>query len=129
MANPTGKGGFQPGRSGNPGGRKRGLVHLQAEARRYTAEALRTLLGLMRAARSEGVRLSAAEVILDRGWGKAVQALQVDTKFAEKKLSELNPAELQELEERLSLDVQGQGDMFNAAGTGEGSGRTPGSLN
>jgi hypothetical protein len=56
------------------------------EARRYTFEAIRTLLKLMRTAESESVRLNAAETILSRGWGRPIQALQVDGRFLTKSL-------------------------------------------
>jgi hypothetical protein len=40
-------------KSGNPGGRPRQLASVMHEARRYTFEAIRTLLKLMRTAESE----------------------------------------------------------------------------
>jgi hypothetical protein len=76
MANPTGRGGFKKGLSGNPGGRPRALASVMHEARRHTLEAIRVLLKLMRTAKSESVRLAAAEAILSRGWGKPIQALE-----------------------------------------------------
>jgi Family of unknown function (DUF5681) len=112
MANPTGIGGFKKGQSGNPGGRSRALAHVMQEARRHTAEALRTLLKLMRTAESESVRLSAAEAILSRGWGKPIQAFQVDGRFLTKKLSELNESELLELEQRMALLEPEQGNLL-----------------
>jgi len=39
MANPTGRGGFKTGKSGNPGGRPRQLASVMHEARRHTFEA------------------------------------------------------------------------------------------
>jgi hypothetical protein len=77
MANPTGRGGFKKGKSGNPGGRPRQLASVMHEARRHTLEALRVLSRLMRSAESESVRLNAAEAILNRGWGRPIQALLI----------------------------------------------------
>jgi uncharacterized protein DUF5681 len=103
MANPTGRGGFQQGKSGNPGGRPRSLASVMHEARRHTLPALKTLVTLMREAKSESVKLGAAEAILSRGWGRPIQAFQVDGRFLTKKLGELSPAEIAQLEERLSM--------------------------
>ncbi len=64
---------WRPGRSGNPGGRPRGLADVTAAARERTAEAIATLVQLMRHSREDGVRRAAAEAILDRGWGRPAQ--------------------------------------------------------
>lgn len=110
-------------RNGSPGvSRRKGLASLQAEARRYTREALKTCLELMRKAKNENVRLSAVQVILDRGWGKAVQALAVDAKFANKKLTELTDTELLALEERLAA-MGDDAPQFELLGADDGGGR------
>jgi hypothetical protein len=72
------------------------------EARNHTLEAICVLSELMRSANSESVRLNAAEAILSRGWGKPVQAFQVDDNFANRKLNELSNEELAAFEKRLA---------------------------
>jgi hypothetical protein len=54
------------------------------EARRHTLESIRALLKLMRTVESESVRLNAPEAILNRGWGRPIQAPQVDGRFLTK---------------------------------------------
>ncbi len=71
---------FKPGQSGNPGGRpkrtpaeKAEQLALEAACRAKTKEALDTILLLMRTADRDSVKLAAAQFVLERGWGKAVQ--------------------------------------------------------
>ena len=61
---------------------------VQALARQYSSEAVRTLGELMRSdAAPPGVRVRAAELLLDRGWGRPLQA-SVSTNLDVRQLSD-----------------------------------------
>ena len=62
---------FAPGQSGNPGGRPKDEHRVAELARSYTLEAIDTLVELMREGKDERMRGTAAQALLDRGWGKA----------------------------------------------------------
>ena len=62
---------FAPGQSGNPGGRPKDEHRVAELARSYTLEAIDTLVELMRHGKDDRVRGTAAQALLDRGWGKA----------------------------------------------------------
>jgi hypothetical protein len=83
MPNPTGRGGWRKGQSGNPGGHGRKAVevfgNLAVEARKYSAMALGNLVDLAQKARNESVRLQAAIAILDRGYGRPTQSIDLKT--------------------------------------------------
>jgi hypothetical protein len=61
---------FAPGISGNPGGRPKDEARVAELARSYTIEAIDTLVELMRYGKDDRVRGTAAQALLDRGWGK-----------------------------------------------------------
>ena len=61
---------FLKGHSGNVGGRPRDEQKVAELARSYTREAIETLAELMRSGNEERVRGTAAQALLDRGWGK-----------------------------------------------------------
>ena len=62
---------FISGHSGNAGGRPKDEHRVSELARSYTVEAIETLVDLMRHGKDERVRGTAAQALLDRGWGKA----------------------------------------------------------
>lgn len=75
--NPTGKGGFKKGKSGNPGGRKRETGDVRELARQYTKEAIETLKQVMLSDERGAARVAAAQALLDRGYGRPMQAMEV----------------------------------------------------
>ena len=113
MPNPSGKGGFAPGQSGNPGGRKvKHIGDLSREARRYAQLAVSTLVRICRKG-GERNQLTAARELLDRGYGRPLQ--MIDATVLRKKLTELTPEELASLESRLLTEARAddaQPDFF-----------------
>ncbi|MGB2069933.1 MAG: DUF5681 domain-containing protein [Candidatus Puniceispirillaceae bacterium] len=61
---------FAPGSSGNPDGRPKDETRVAELARSETSEAVETLVHLMRHGSNERVPGTAAQALLDRGWGK-----------------------------------------------------------
>lgn len=80
---PKSKTTFRPGQSGNPGGRSprvgpNGETVAQL-ARAHTAAAIKTLADLCNGASNEPKdRIAAANALLDRGWGKPKESLDLD---------------------------------------------------
>jgi hypothetical protein len=68
---------FPKGVSGNPGGREKlpeDVKHVRELARQYTDKAVETLARVM-ATGSPNAQVSAANALIDRGWGKAEQPI------------------------------------------------------
>lgn len=72
------------GRGSKPGERRGGrakgtpnkaTAEIKAIAQPYSAQAIETLAHIMKAGESEAARVSAANAILDRAWGKPSQAV------------------------------------------------------
>ena len=68
---------WKPGQSGNPGGRPKAVGHVRDLAREHTKEAIETLVDIMRNGDKDVARARAAEVLLDRAWGRAPQAMEI----------------------------------------------------
>src|SRR5690348_15681127 len=68
---------FQKGRSGNPGGRPKETHEVKDLARKHTKEALERLLFWMRSDNAKA-SVTAAQTLLDRGYGKATQPVESD---------------------------------------------------
>src|SRR5947208_12588654 len=68
---------FRKGKSGNPGGRPKVLGELQELARRHAPEVIAELARLAVKGRTESARIAAGRELLDRGFGRARQALEV----------------------------------------------------
>jgi hypothetical protein len=70
---------FQPGQSGNPGGRRRKSDDdrkVEELARAYGVEAITTLAEIMRSTQAPAsARSAAAQAVLDRGFGRPRQTL------------------------------------------------------
>jgi hypothetical protein len=65
---------FKKGRSGNPGGRPKVVAEVKELARAHTGEAIETLVSIMTNPKSApAARVSAANALLDRGYGKPPQ--------------------------------------------------------
>ena len=70
---------FEKGSSGNPGGRPRALGSVQKLAREHTEEAVLALVDVIRNPLSKGSEIvAAAQAILDRGWGKPTQSVELE---------------------------------------------------
>ncbi len=71
---------FEKGKSGNPGGRPKRTpeeVELSEACRAKTPEALGTILQLMEESNNDRVRLAAAQYVIERGWGKAPERIEL----------------------------------------------------
>ena len=69
---------WKPGQSGNPGGRPKVVAEIRDLARAHGVAAIERLAALLKSS-NESVALRAAEALLDRGYGRAVQGASMDS--------------------------------------------------
>lgn len=67
---------FVPGTSGNPGGRSKSLAAIRQLAREHAETAIKKLVELL-SSENERVRLDAIREVLDRGFGRPQQAIDL----------------------------------------------------
>jgi hypothetical protein len=63
---------------GNPGGRPKIVAEIRDLARQHSGVAIEALVKIARSGKSEAARVSAANSLLDRGWGKPTQPIAGD---------------------------------------------------
>lgn len=71
---------FAKGQSGNPGGRPPKTEEertLEQMCKEKTPEALKIILELMAGSKMDRAKLAAAQYIIDRGWGKAKESVEL----------------------------------------------------
>ena len=68
---------WRPGTSGHPGGRQKTIRDVVELARQLMPETIRTLATVMKTSKSDTAKVAAAQVILDRGWGKPMQGIKL----------------------------------------------------
>lgn len=77
------RGGARPGAGRKPGSVNKSTADIKALAQDYGAEALETLAKLMRGTKTPAAaRVAAAKELIDRGYGKATQAVELTGKDA-----------------------------------------------
>jgi hypothetical protein len=53
-------------------------TEIRSLARSHTEESIKTLVGVMRNSTNDNAKTAAANSLLDRGWGKAVQHIEAE---------------------------------------------------
>ena len=70
---------FKKGQSGNPGGRPKVIAEVRELAKEHTVEAIQTLVSIMTNPKfAPAARVSAANALLDRGYGRPAQHITGD---------------------------------------------------
>jgi Family of unknown function (DUF5681) len=100
--------GFKPGQSGNPGGKPKAIIEVALAARQHTVEAVETLVKIMRDSKATAsARVSAAAILIERGWGKAPVTITLNR---DNNLRDLTDDELLAIAGSGSAKPNGSGD-------------------
>lgn len=82
---------------GRPGTRQNARQSIAAHAREYGAEAIETLVKAMRNGTNDNIKLDAANKLLDRGYGKSTEHLNVSNKSVDELTDQEIAARIAEL--------------------------------
>ena len=81
---------FKKGQSGNPGGRPAAIAEVRDLAREQTEESMKALVSIRDDTKAPpAARVSAANSLLDRGWGRTTQVISGDTENPHKIIVEI----------------------------------------
>ena len=105
---------FVKGKSGNPGGRPKGWQDVQAAARAHTPAAIKTLVDALT---DEKLCVQAATALLDRGWGRPTQHVDVTRRTVDDIPEEVVDAAIEALD-AASRSETARGDAATAGRAG-----------
>jgi hypothetical protein len=110
---------FVKGQSGNPGGKPKISKEAKELARQFTAESINRLAQIMRQKADTKAALTAAIALIERGWGRAPQSLEMTGKdggpIETHKITDTEAARL--IAFTLAKAVQEDGPTVEAPGT------------